>query len=65
MRVVRSHRHRHPALRVAGVALGGLVLGHDQHVAVAGQAQRRAQAGDAGAQDEEIGRDHLHRLMAR
>ena len=42
-----AQRHRHAALRVAGVALGGLVLGHDQHAAVPGEAERRAQAGDA------------------
>ena len=40
---------RHSALRVAGVALRGLVLRHHEHPAVAGQAQGRAQAGDAGA----------------
>ena len=53
-RVVRSHGDGHSALRVAGVALRGLVLGHHQHLAVAGEAQGRAQAGDAGAEHEEV-----------
>ena len=61
--VVGAERHRHPALGVAGVALGRLVLRHHQHAAVARQADGRAQAGDAGAQHEEVGRDHGHRLI--
>jgi hypothetical protein len=58
-RVVRSHGDGHSPLRVAGVALGGLVLRHHQHLSVAGQTEGRTQAGDAGAQHEEVDADEV------
>jgi len=58
-RVVRTHGHGHSPLRVAGVALGGLVLRHHQHLAVPGQAEGGAQAGDAGAEHEEVDADEV------
>ncbi len=55
--VVHGHRDRDPALRVAGVALGRLVLGDDEHLAVTGEGQRRPEARDAGPEHEEVGAD--------
>jgi hypothetical protein len=57
--VVRSQRDGHAALGVAGVALRGLVLGDDQDLAMASQPEGRAQAGDAGAQHEEVDADEV------
>ena len=55
--VVGAHRHRHPALGVAGVALGGLVLGHHQHRRRAGpgrgpRAGRRCRSPARGSRRE-------------
>ena len=42
------------ALRVAGVALGRIGLGQDEHAAGRRERDRRAQAGDAAADDDEV-----------
>ncbi len=57
--VVLAERHRHPALGVARIALGRLVLRDHQHLPVVGQAKGRPQPRDAGAEDQEVGTERL------
>jgi hypothetical protein len=52
--VVAPQGDGYPTLGIARVALGGLVLGDDQHLAVARQAKRGPQARDARAQDQVV-----------
>src|SRR5262249_12606891 len=52
--VVLTERYRHPALGVSRVALRGLVLGDDQDPAVAREAERGAQPGDARPQHQVV-----------
>ena len=52
--VVVADRRRDAALRVAGVALRGLGFGEDEDAAGGREPDRRAQAGDAAADDEKI-----------
>ena len=51
--VVVADRRGDAALRVAGVAFGRFGLGEDEHAARRRQPDRRAQAGDAAADDDE------------
>ena len=44
-----------PALGVVAVALADLVLGDDQDAELVGDAERRAEAGDAAADDQDVG----------
>src|SRR5262245_37263421 len=52
--VVGSECGGDTALRIAGVALARRRLGQDQHASKRRQRDRRAQAGDAAADDEEV-----------
>ena len=54
-RVVRPHRRRHTALGITGVALTGVGLGQNGHLAGLRQRQCGPQAGHAAADDEEVG----------
>jgi len=58
-RVVGANRRGDAALRVAGVALARIGLGEHQHVAHLGERDRGTKAGDAAADDEEVG-GHSH-----
>ena len=51
------------ALRVAGVAFGGIGLGEDEHVAGQREIGGGAKAGDAAADDQEI-RAPRHRMLS-
>src|SRR5438876_5961283 len=54
--VVGAECRSDPALRVAGVALGGIRFGEDQHATGGRQCDRRAQASNSAADDYEVGR---------
>ncbi len=52
--VVGGHRHGHPSLGIAGVALGGLVLGDDQDAPVPSQLEGGPEARDPRTQHQEV-----------
>jgi hypothetical protein len=62
-RVASSEGRSNAALCVAGVALGGIGLGKDQHVARVRQICGSAEACDAAANDQEI-RATRHRMLS-
>ncbi len=61
--VVVAERRGDAALRVAGVALSAVGLGHQHDVAVAYEMNRGAKAGDAAADHDEI-RAKSHRVLS-
>ena len=52
--VVGAHGRGDPALRVAGIALGGIGFGQDEHAAGRRERDRRAQPRDPAADDDEV-----------
>jgi 3-dehydroquinate synthase len=53
-RVAGADSGRNASLRVTGIAFFGSGFGQDEHVAVSGDFRRRAQRGDATADDEKV-----------
>jgi hypothetical protein len=53
-RIIGPNRRGDAALRVAGVAFFEFCLGENQNVTGAAQLRRRAQRGDAAADDEKV-----------
>ena len=62
-RVAGADRGGNAALRVAGVALGGIGFGEDQHVAGEREIGGGAKARDAAADDQEV-RSPRHRMLS-
>ena len=60
--ILRRQHAGDAALGVGAVALLEAVLGDDEHVEVRGHLQRGPQAGDAGADDEDVG-ENVRRLL--
>ena len=58
--VVREHHRRDTALRIPGVALPQLGLGHEGHRVGAGGPQGGDQSSDSGADHNYSGRDHVN-----
>src|SRR5207247_10506917 len=59
--VVGTHRRSDAALRVAGVAFGGIRLGEDEHAARRRERERSPQPRDATADNQEVcGHDVIH-----
>src|SRR5258705_13387025 len=52
--VVGSHGRGNAALRITGVALGGIRLGEDDHAAGRRERERRSQPRDPTADDQEV-----------
>src|SRR6185436_11734129 len=61
--VVAAERDGNAALGVAGVAFGGFALRENQDAADGREGNRRAQPGDAAADDHEIGRQ-IHEVLS-
>ena len=63
-RVARAQRRGDAALRVAGVALGGIGLGENEDVTGQRQIGGRAQSRDAAANDQEISTTNHERIVS-
>ncbi len=62
-RVAGANRCGNAALRIVGVALGGIGFGQDEHVARAGKIGGGAKARNAAADDQEV-RAPRHRMLS-
>ena len=62
-RIVRADRRRNAALRVLGVAFGRVGFRDDDDVAGRRQLNRRAEPGDAAADDDEVAA-YIHRVLS-